>query len=417
MRKTNYFILTLLTISFLLSLISCSNLSNTTSDSNIIEEKPFPIAISAGSCHTLVLKSDGKLWAAGHNKVGQLGNSTDINMNFFYQTMEKNKFLDDVTAIAAGGYHNIIIREDGGVWVVGSNSDGQLGIASTNNQSKYVEIDDRNGNFKNAISIAAGEINSLILKKDGTVWITGNNHGQLGNGTTNSSNIFVQAKDNSGKPISNVIAMACGTLHSIVLKRDGTVWSCGNNESGLLGDGTTKNSNVFIQSKDYSDKPLSGVIAIAAGMEHSLALKSDGTVWAVGYNKYGELSTGDTNNRSTFAQSLDNSLKPITDAEAISAGWGHTIVLKKDGTVWTSGRNPYGQLGNSASGSNTFRTTLAQARDNNGYVKDVIAISAGGYFSLILKKDKTVWASGSNEDGQFGNRTTTNSMVFIKVYE
>ncbi len=132
--------------------------------------------------------------------------------------------------------------------------------------------------------LAAGDSHTLALKSDGTVWAWGHNgDGQLGDGTFTNRTTPVQVKDLSG-----VIAIDGGQHnHSLAVKSDGTVWGWGNNDDGHLGDGTYTNRNSPVQVADFGD-----AIAVAGGDSHSLALKSDGTVWAWGANWHGQLGDG-----------------------------------------------------------------------------------------------------------------------------
>ncbi|BBO18213.1 conserved hypothetical protein [Candidatus Brocadia pituitae] len=118
-----------------------------------------------------------------------------------------------------------------------------------------------------------------------------------------------------------------GAFHTIALKSDGTVWAWGSNFWGQLGDGTNNYSNYRVQVVGLSD-----VIAIAAGSEHNVALKSDGTVWAWGENKYGQLGDGTNTDRNTPVQ-----VSGLNDVAAIAAGWWFTTALRSDGTVWEWG--------------------------------------------------------------------------------
>ncbi|ETR72349.1 MAG: Regulator of chromosome condensation, RCC1 [Candidatus Magnetoglobus multicellularis str. Araruama] len=145
------------------------------------------------------------------------------------------------------------------------------------------------------VQIAAGPYHSLVLKEDGTVWAWGlNNNGQLGDGTTANISKPVQV---SG--LSHVTMLTAG-YHSLSLKEDGTVWAWGYNNWGQLGDGTTINRYRPVQVSD-----LSNVIMISAGEYHSLALKGDGSVWAWGYNGHGELGFGTTTDKKDLNRSLD----------------------------------------------------------------------------------------------------------------
>ncbi len=181
--------------------------------------------------------------------------------------------------------------------------------------------------------------------------------------------------------VSNVVTIAAGYFHTLVLKSDGTVWAWGFNSYGQLGDGAYCVG---------SDRPvqvvgLSNVIAIAAGGNHSLALKSDGTVWAWGENGNGELGIG-TN---------DTNLHPIpvqvtaltTRVTAIGAGDFHNMVLKADGTVWLWGYNYNGQVGDNTTTDRYSPVRITQ-------FSNVTAISAGALSSMAQTRSGAVWIWG-----------------------
>ena len=116
-----------------------------------------------------------------------------------------------------------------------------------------------------------------FLKSDGAVWATGlNNYGQLGDGSTANKSNPVQVTDSSGNAFSNVAAIAAGYSHTIFLKSDGSAWATGRNYEGQLGDGSTANKSNPVQITDSSGNALSNVAAIAAGLYHTIFLKSDG---------------------------------------------------------------------------------------------------------------------------------------------
>ena len=201
-------------------------------------------------------------------------------------------------------------------------------------------------------AVAGGLDHTIALKNNGMVWIWGSNYrGQLGDGTTTSRSTPVQVNG-----VSSVSAIASGQQHTIVLKNDGTVWDWGVNYSGQLGDGTTTDRSTPVQVSG-----LGNVTAIASArvgdgcgyeLDHTIALKNDGTVWTWGYNYYGQLGDGTTTNRSTPVQ-----VSGLSGVTAIAGGGNHTIALKNDGTVWTWGYNYSGQLGD---GTTTDRNTPVQ---------------------------------------------------------
>ena len=237
--------------------------------------------------------------------------------------------------------------------------------------------------------IAGGGEHSIALKSDGTVWTWGrNDNGQLGNGTTASSETPVQVQN-----LTDVIAVAGGYEHTIALKSDGTVWTWGSNYREQF--------KIPVQVKN-----LTGIIDIAGGGTHSIALKSDGTVWAWGMGGSGQLGNGTTSSRSPRETPVQ--VKNLTDVIAVAGGYGHTIALKNDGTVWTWGRNDNGQLGN---GTTASSKTPVQVKN----LTDVIAVAGGWWHSIALKSDGTVWTWGKNGRGQLGNGKSKDSTVPVQV--
>src|SRR5205814_5163803 len=143
---------------------------------------------------------------------------------------------------------------------------------------------------------------------------------------------------------AGVTAIAAGRQHSLALTSDGAVWAWGENEFGRLGNRTWVLSAVPIQPIG-----MTGVKAIAAGGQHSLAVKSDGSVWAWGANLSGQL--GNTTWCTAQGDECAGSSVPVlvhglAGAQAVAAGGNQSLALKSDGSVWAWGENGYGQLGN-----------------------------------------------------------------------
>ena len=232
-------------------------------------------------------------------------------------------------------------------------------------------------------AIAAGDGHSLFVKNDGSLWAMGGNiYGQLGDGTYNSTNQPEQIV------ASNVTAVAAGDLHSLFLKKDGSLWAMGYNSLGQLGDGTNYRTNWPEQIV------ASNVTTIAAGEWHSLFLKTDGSLWAMGYNTYGQLGDGTSglNNQTNRPEQI-----VASNVTAIAAGQWHSLFLKSDGSLWAMGANYNGQLGDG-----TYNNTN---RPEQVVASGVTAIAAGQYHSLFLKSDGSLWAMGDDDNGQLGNGT------------
>ncbi len=250
-------------------------------------------------------------------------------------------------------------------------------------------------NISIAQKISAGSDHSLLLCTDGTVKAWGDNYYyQLGNSTMSASSLPVVVNGLTG----TITAVSAGGSHSMALKSDGTVWAWGYNYDGQLGVVGIPSSDVPVQVTG-----LTGVIAIAAGYSHSIALKNDGTVWAWGNNGYGQL--GDSTNNGT---SIPVQAKFLTNITAISAGNYHSMALKNDSTVWTWGSNNYGQLG---LGSNSDSISAHKVPG----LSKIISIDCGGSFSLALKNTGTIMSWGENYYGQLGDGTQISNNVPIPV--
>ncbi len=300
-----------------------------------------------------------------------------------------------------------IIKEDYGN---ASKAKQELELLSDNptRNTLTTSIDEtQNELFKNCSScssrIAATDGNSIFIKEDGSVWAWGrNDYGQIGDGTKTDRNTQRLPVQLTG--ITDCIAVSIGSnsfnwsTHALALKKDGTVWAWGNNKSGQLGDGSFDYKNNPVQVKG-----IEGITAISCGEKFSLALKNDGTVWTWGENKFGQLGIG-TNSDSNIPIKINN----LEGIIFIAAETMSSIALKNDGTVWTWGNNHFGQLGD---GTNTKTNIPVKVNVLN----DVVLIAGGGVHSLALKKDGSVWSWGSNFWGQLGDGTKQDNNKPIQV--
>jgi alpha-tubulin suppressor-like RCC1 family protein len=334
--------------------------------------------IAAGAFHSLFLKSDGSLWAMGWNYYGQLGDGTTRNTNRPEQIVSNG-----VVAIAAGYGHSLFIKSDGSLWGVGWNTYGQLGDGNTINTSRPIQI------ASNGITaIAAGGFHSLFLKSDGSLWAMGRNDlGQLGDGTSN-----YQINQPEQIVSNGVVAIAAGYGHSLFIKSDGSLWAMGLNNYSQLGDGTSN------YSTNQPEQIVSnGVVAVSGtgnseANSHTLFIKSDGSLWAMGYNAHGELGDGTFNDTNRPEQIVSSNVV------AMAGGWSHSLFLKSNGSLWAMGNNYYGQLGDG-----TFNKTNKPEQIT---ASNVVAIAAGDSHSLFLKADGSFWVMGHNNYGQLGDGFT-----------
>jgi alpha-tubulin suppressor-like RCC1 family protein len=280
-----------------------------------------------------------------------LGNGTYTNTN----TPQRIGSETNWQAVEAGWRHTVALRADGTLWAWGQNYRGQLGNGT------YTETNtpQRIGSDTNWQAVAAGQYHTVALRTDRTLWAWGNNSwGQLGNGTYTSTNTPQQIGTET-----NWQAIDADNQHTLALREDGTLWAWGVNRNGQLGIGTFDTNAPSGRNTPQQVGTNADWQAVAAGAEYSMALRTDGTLWAWGYFV-------DSASPSTFNPfSYGNTPQRIgTNAnwQALSTKW-NAVALRKDGTLWTWGGNARGQLGNGTNGTNTGTTTPQQVGTNTNW--------------------------------------------------
>jgi alpha-tubulin suppressor-like RCC1 family protein len=312
--------------------------------------------VSAGAMHLLVLQSDGTVWTRGNNWFGQLGNGTTIGSS----TLIRVPGLAGVVQVSAGSFHSLALRSDGTVW--------QWGGWGPGDSLTPVEVPGLTGVTK----ITAGNGFSLALRSDGTVWAWGNNYaGQLGDGTTTARSAPVQV---SG--LSQVTGIAAGADSALAVSTRGittlkTVWAWGSNGSGQLGDGTLGN---HLTPEQVTGIGAPSIMGISVGEKFAVALGSDGTVWAWGADDVGQLGNAPTASPVTRPVETTGMDSGITQ---ISAGLNHVLALKSNGTVLAWGDNAQGELGTGSTASVTGKVQVSG-------LTGVTQVSAGAGFSLAI---------------------------------
>jgi|WetSurMetagenome_2_1015567.scaffolds.fasta_scaffold46738_2 alpha-tubulin suppressor-like RCC1 family protein len=307
--------------------------------------------VSAGGTHILAFINNGNVYAWGNNGDGQLGNNSDEASSAPVQVIKASDStpLSGITAVSAGGSHSLALRNDGTVWAWGSNDEGKLGVTTPDNpQRTAVQVTSLTTAVTKVAAAGGGHSLALMDNIDKTVMSWGRNtSGQLGRSTTTPATPGTVVK--VAGDLTNVTGIAAGMSHSLFLLGDGTVWACGYNLFGQLGDGSTTSKNFAVQVVG-----LTGIATqIAAGFDHTLARMSDGSVWAWGLNNSGQLGngaplTGSDLQTSTFPVQVKTNeaghpyLSGITKIVAIG---NHNLAVDGDGHLWVWGYNSYGELG------------------------------------------------------------------------
>jgi alpha-tubulin suppressor-like RCC1 family protein len=240
------------------------------------------------------------------------------------------------------------------------------------------------------IQLSAGNEHAVALRLDNTVWAWGSNGwGQVGNGLPTYTFVPKSISETSGNSTA-FTAIAAGQNHSVGVKTDGTLWAWG----------LTRIVQLCCNNAERSTVPKlvgSGYVSAAAGSDHTLALKSDGTLWAWGWNSSGQVGDG-TATDVLIPKLIGSGYSQVASASATS------YALKTDGSLWAWGFNPDGRLGNG-----TVSNSAIPTRIGTGFTKVV----AGGAHAAALGTDGSLWTWGWNGTGQLGDGSPTGNFSVL----
>ena len=247
----------------------------------------------ASESFTVSLKTDGTAVASGQNSYGELGDGSTTQRTSLVAVGS----LTGLSAVAAGGSHGLALKSDGSaVHAWGKNSNGQLGDATTTQRTSPITVGGLSSYTITAID--AGQNHSLALTSTGNIYAWGlNDKGQLGDGTTTQRMSPVQVSE----PESiTFVAIAAGVDHNLAVDSQGRAWSWswGYNNYGNLGDGTfttPRTSPVRVTQNGAQSTGMTKVLSVGASAYTSYVVRADGSLWGFGYNFYSQLADGTTN--------------------------------------------------------------------------------------------------------------------------
>ncbi|MCC8167103.1 MAG: hypothetical protein LIQ31_13390 [Planctomycetes bacterium] len=365
--------------------------------------------VASGSGHTIVLLHSGRVLSCGRNDFGQLGrivaSGTDINSNLGFIPD-----MDDVISISAGGFQSFFIRSNGSVWSCGRNTRGVLGWNAPSGDESKANLGCVPG-LADVKMVAASGGFTLFLLHNGKVLSCGvNQKGQLGRAvpspTESTCNLdFIPT-------LEDIEVVATGSFHSLFLHKTNQVSSCGGNDRTQLGrhNHPRFDGSETVVNLDKISMPKVKAISASAGGNHSLFICTDGTVWSCGHNNTGQLG------RVATAAGNTCNLGQITefdDVVSISAGDNSSLFLKSDGTVWSSGWNHMGQLGRAVNDGLWQAPNLGQIPGLN----DVSFIHTTYESSFFIEGHGTLFTCGANNYGQLARMIATGNQTTINLGE
>jgi len=352
------------------------------------------VFLSAGGGRTSLIRADGTLWAWGGGvRVTWAGGRT-------YQDRPEQVGTDTDWAFVysgSGWAATLAIKTDGTLWAWGDNSHGRLGIGG-DLRSPWDGHDTPTqvGTDSDWVSAAMGA-SSFGIRADGSLWAWGNNRaGQLGIGTDSSTPFRI---DIPGAGETAWAYVSSGIRYSMAIRADGSLWGWGSNEARRLGLGEDAGHFYSVPVRVGTEYNWA---LVSTGLAHAAAVRTDGSLWAWGSNRFGQLGSGTGgggwayDERDSYRSAVPLRIGTEYHWVSVSAGRDSTIALRTDGSLWAWGSNDRGQLGSDETGGMVNIPTRIGADYNWA------SVSVGSGHALALRTDGSLWAWGSNQQGRLG---------------
>jgi alpha-tubulin suppressor-like RCC1 family protein len=361
-----------------------------------------------------VMDKGGYLYSCGQNTYGQLGLGNTLNRINLQPITEPSNVT--FVSVCTGQQHTIALGKNGILYGCGNNGYGKLANANTGTNFLYLTpLTNQNWvtTYPNAfpISIFCGEQNTFVLLSNYTVWGCGWNSGTLGNPSYTEGwyTSFIPMLIPSGC-IPNTIS-TCGLYSTSVLMTNGEIWSCGQNTSGQFGTGNIGNSSYSLIKMTTVPSGLTPTQIVCGALGFIIVLMNDGSIYGCGNNQNGELGndTGFDQYNYLIPMSIPTGYTP----QNIFAGYNFTIVLMTDGTIFGCGNNQYGQLGN---GDNQEVKLLEYGQMIIPPLEYPYSISCGYGSTYVAMTDGAVYSVGENNYGQLGINSTDKQVTLEKQH-
>ena len=334
------------------------------------------------------------LYSWGNNQFGRLGDNTTVSKSSPVSVVGG---FTNWCQVGAGHGHSVGLRSNGTLWAWGCGGYGRLGNNSTVSASSPVSVV---GGFTDWCLLDVGCAHNVAIRTNGTLWAWGvGTSGQLGN----------NAAVNTSSPVSVVggftdwCQASAGSIHTVGLRANGTVWTWGGNTSAQLGDNTivNKSSPVSVVG-GFTDW-----CQVSASATHTSAIRTNGTLWGWGNNGGGKLG----NNSGSQTSSPVSAIGGFTDWCQVSAGSLHTVAVRRNGTLWAMGYNSQGVLGD-----NTIVAKSSPVSVVGGFTDWCrVSVPKSGAHTLALRTNGSLWAWGCANYGQLGDNTTVSKSSPVSV--
>ncbi|MFZ5875057.1 MAG: hypothetical protein ACOYXU_01490 [Nitrospirota bacterium] len=382
-------------------------------------------SVFAGASSTMAVKTDQTLWGWGRNARGELGIAQNAS-GLESVPVQTGNASYRWAAADFGIAHSVMLTADGRLFVAGANPYGEVGNGDVSSKAVPVQVGSAGNNWTGT-SLSAGWSHSTAVDSSGGLWTWGSNaYGQLGDGTRVDRDVPVQVPAGTGL---TWLAVSAGAGHTAAIRADGRIFTWGDNSFGQLGRALGDNGEQCSQTPAPCGSETPGEIpqflgfdpwvAVTAGAFHTVAITRNGELWAWGANDYGQLGIAPTHVCTTVSPCIEPMPVQVQDNIGregwlhVAAGGDHTLGIKRlvirdaggyvvaePETLWAWGRNNAGQVGD---GTQTDRSVPTQISDLSGW----LSVQAGGEHSYAFMRSTAaptgsseVWRWGSNDAGQ-----------------
>ena len=381
-----------------------STLDNTVSGYAVVNLATLPAqitAVSVGNTHTAAVGDDGSLWSWGSNEFSQIGDG-GFNVREWPVRIGTDT---DWESVAAGNGFTLALRTDGSLWAWGNNANGRTGLGMAD---AIISEPTRVGTWTDWTHVSAGPAHATAVRANGTLWSWGANANARTVRGTVVGNTHAPAQVGS---LTVWRSVAAGNEHSVAIRTDGTIWAAGNAANGRLGIahpgiGALVNLGQTVGEAGTGLQGGTDWESVSAGAYHSVAIRTDGSLWVWGTNADGRTGLGTTAEQTNSPARLGFD----DDWASVSVGNTHTLAVRENGSLWAWGQNEDGRTG---LGTTNGNQTTPQ-RIGNDYGWTAVATSAGSNYSMAIRNGE-LWAFGNNDNGQLGDGTRINRTAPVRV--
>ncbi|ETM39823.1 hypothetical protein L914_14071 [Phytophthora nicotianae] len=363
---------------------------------------------SSSNDSTVFTEDEGEreVWSCGQNSYGELGHGDTTSRKSFERITSLQ--LKEIVQIGAGNEHTIALTADGKVLTCGYNDNGQCGQGGTARVSHLSEIPKMESSISQVHAYNGCE-HTILVTMDGRAATCGYNYrGQLGHGNTTSESVPKIIRSLESKIVRLV---SCSYYHTVMACEDGNqqhLYTFGRNDYGQLGHNDSIDRKTPQQVEALSDQQ---IVSVACGQYHTMVVSATGKAFAFGKNDYGQLGIESMENQLVPVQ-VRGGLERQECLE-IRCGYYHTIVLCSGAHLFAFGRNDYGQLGlGRSNASSTANLQLQQQRFSNARLieelegKDIVRFACGCYHTIAVSDNGVMYVFGRNNHGQLGTGDT-----------